>query len=241
MTTPPGPDEPRYATGYGGARYPLPPEGTPGSSAPQYPGAPQYPDASGQQPPVGQQYGQQYPYGQQQYQPTGGYPYSPYGPPPAGTDSDAAPPSRPGSVVLGLVLMTLAVLPFLAFGLLFLLAPLGPELFPPDVLATPGLAEAGITSADQLVGLLRASGAVLTGLSVVYLVIVVIGFLGHGWARILTAVMTGGLAVLLLLVVLSAFAVDPLSAVFLLVPLVLSVAGIILWFVPRASRWYASR
>ncbi len=103
------------------------------------------------------------------------------------------------------------------------------------------LAEAGITSADQLVGLLRASGAVLTGLSVVYLVIVVIGFLGHGWARILTAVMTGGLAVLLLLVVLSAFAVDPLSAVFLLVPLVLSVAGIILWFVPRASRWYASR
>ena len=29
MTTPPGPDEPRYATGYGGARYPLPPEGAP--------------------------------------------------------------------------------------------------------------------------------------------------------------------------------------------------------------------
>jgi hypothetical protein len=109
------------------------------------------------------------------------------------------------------------------------------------VLATPGLAEAGITSVDQLFGLLRAGGAVLTGLAVVYLVIAVIGFLGRNWARILTAVMTGGFAVLLLLVVLSAIAVDPLSAMFLLVPLVLSVAGIILWFVPRASRWYASR
>jgi len=233
MTTPPGPDEPRYATGYGGARYPLPPEGAPGSPVPQqYPGAQPYPT------------GQQYPSGQQD-QLAGGYPYgqqySPYGPPPAGTGGDAAPARRPGSVVLGLVLMALAALPFLAFGLLFLLAPLGPGLFPADVLATPGLAEAGITSVDQLFGLLRAGGAVLTGLAVVYLVIAVIGFLGRNWARILTAVMTGGFAVLLLLVVLSAIAVDPLSAMFLLVPLVLSVAGIILWFVPRASRWYASR
>ncbi len=250
MTTPPGPDEPRYATGYGGARYPLPPEGAPGPGAPdpgaaqppgapqypgatQYPGAPQYPGASQYPPP-------------QPYQPTGGYPYgqpyaSPYGPPPAGTDGTPTPTVRPGAVVLGLVLMVLSALPFLGFGLLFLLAPLGPELFPPDLLATPGVAEAGITSVEQLVALLRTGGAVLTGLSVVYLVFVVIGFLGHNWARILTAVLTGASAVLLLLGVLSTVATDPLSAVILLVPLVLSVAGIVMWFRPPASRWYASR
>jgi hypothetical protein len=234
MTTPPGPDEPRYATGYGGARYPLPPEGAPGSSpapgAGQYPGAPPYPG--------------QYPPGQQ-YQPTGGYPYgqqySPYGAPPAGTEGSAPPPRRPGAVVLGLVLMALAALPFLAFGLVFLLAPLGPEVFPADVLATPGLAEAGITTADQLVAVLRGSGAVFTALAVVYLVIVVLGFVGQRWARILAAVMTGGFAALLLLIVLSAITVDPVSAVVLLVPLVLSVAGIALWFLPQSSRWYASR
>ena len=232
MTTPPGPDEPRYATGYGGARYPLPPEGALGSpTSQQHPGPQQLPTG-------------QYPSGQQD-QPTGGYPYgqqySPYGAPTAGTGADPAPSRRPGSVVLGLVLMALAALPFLAFGLLFLLVPLGPELFPPDILATPGMAESGITSIDQLVGILRTGGAVLTGLAVGYLVIVVVGFLGRNWLRILTAVVTGVFAVLLLLVVLSAIAVDPLVAVFLLVPLVLLLAGIGSWFVPSASHWYASR
>lgn len=244
MTTPPGPDEPRYATGYGGARYPLP-EGAP---APQQPGPPPagtgggYPYGqqgpagqqgfSGQQSPPGQPYG---PYGQQQYSPYGQDRADPYG-----LTKEPA-PARPGTVVLGLVLMVLAVLPFLAFGLLFLIVPLGPDVIPPDVLDTPGLAEAGITSVNVLVGIVRSVGVAFLVLSLLYLAFVVIGFLGRNWARILVAVMTGGFAIMLLLGVVSTIAGDPLAATVLLVPVVLSVVGIILWFLPQASRWYASR
>lgn len=217
MSTPP--EEPRYGTGYGGARYPLPPDG--GQSA----------------------HGGGYPYGGPGGPPQGGgySPYGPYTPPPAGLDKPAAPPRRPGVMTVGLVLQVLASLPFLAFGLLFLLVPLGPDILPPEVLDNPQLRDAGVTDVNLLVQALRLMGGVLAALAVIYVVLLVVGFTGRNWARILVAVMTAGFTVFLLLGVTSAAATDPLGAVVLLAPVVLAVAGLVTWFLPAANQWYARR
>lgn len=210
-------EEPRYGTGYGGARYPLPPQGEPPAPpAPSQPGG--------------------YPYGQQS-------PYGPYTPPPAGLSGGGGPekPTRPGIVILGLVLLILAALPFLAFGLVFLVAPLGPDVLPPNILDNPQLRDAGVTDIELLVSALRFAGGVLAALAAVYVLFAVIAFTGRNWARILVAVMTAGFSLFLLLGITSAAGADPVGAVLLLAPVVLSVAGLVTWFLPQANRWYAAR
>jgi hypothetical protein len=210
-------EEPRYATGYGGARYPLPPQGEQGAA------------------PAPGQGGGGYPYAQYS-------PYGPYTPPPAGLPSSGLEkPARPGIMVLGLVLLALAALPFLAFGLLFLVAPLGPEVLPPDILDNPQLRDAGVTDIGLLISAVRLMSGILAGLAAVYLLFAVLAFTGRNWARMLVAVMTAGFSLFLILGVTSAVAADPLGAVLLLVPVVLSVAGLATWFAPQANRWYAAR
>jgi hypothetical protein len=212
MSTPGG-EDPRYGTGYGGARYPLP-QGEQG--------APPAPDQGG------------YPYGQYS-------PYGPYTPPPAGLSSGIEKPQRPGIMILGLVLLILAATPFLIFGLVFLLAPLGPDVLPPTILDNPQLRDAGVTDINLLVSAVRFAGGVLAGLAAVYVLFAVLAFTGRNWARILVTVMTAGFALFLVLGIASAVATDPLGAVVLLVPVVLSVGGVVTWFVPQANRWYATR
>lgn len=215
MTTP---EEPRYGTGYGGARYPLPPgqEQQPTQQAPQ------------QMPQGG------YPYGQYS-------PYGPYSPPAPGLESVQPPPRRPGIVTLGLVLVVLSALPFLAFGVLFLVVPLGPDLLPPDILDTPQFRDAGITDVELLITGFRVVAGLLAGLALIYLLFAVFAFTGRNWARILVAVMTAGFAAFLLLGALSALGADPVGLVILVVPVVLAVGGVATWFAPQANRWYASR
>jgi hypothetical protein len=212
------PEEPRYGTGYGGARYPLPP----GQEPPT------------QQAPVPQ--GGGYPYGQYS-------PYGPYTPPPAGTGGglDRTPPPRPGAMILGLVLLLLAALPFLAFGLVFLLVPIGPELLPPNALDNPALSDAGITSPEAFVSVLRIMAGFFTALAAVYVIFAIIAFTGRNWARILVAVMTAGFSVFLILGFVSAVAVDPAGAAIVIAPVVLAVGGLATWFAPQANRWYAAR
>lgn len=212
MSTPP--EEPRYATGYGGARYPLP------EGAPQPP-APSTPTGPGDRPPA-------------QYSP-----YGPYSPPPAGLQAgDPERPARPGLMVLGLVLLVLAALPFLVFGVVFLV---GSDLIPPNILDNPQLRDAGVTDIGVLVAAIRLLGGVFTVLALLYVLFAVLAFTGRNWARILVAVMTAGFSAVLLLGLVSGAGADPASAATLLVPVLLAVGGLVTWFVPQANRWYAAR
>ncbi len=210
------PEEPRYGTGYGGARYPLPP------------GQDQQPTQQAPAPQGG------YPYGQYS-------PYGPYTPPAPGLGGVQPPPSRPGIVILGLVLVVLSALPYLAFGVLFLVAPLGPDLIPPDTLDNPQFRELGVTDFDVLVTAFRVGAGIVAGLALVYLLFAVIAFTGRNWARILVAVMTAGFAAFALLGVVSALGADPAGAAILIGPVVLAVVGVVTWFAPQANRWYAKR
>lgn len=207
---------PPYGTGYGGAQYPYP--GDQGLAPGQQPqGYPYNPYA----PPT--------PYGQSPY--GGGYP--------AGLDKAAAPAVRPGIMVLGLVLMILAALPFLAFGVLFLVVPLDTSLIPPELLNAPELAQAGIT-AETLLSFVRIIGGVFAVLALLYILFAVLAFLGRNWSRILVTVMTVGFSLFLLLGAVNGGAADAASIAILLTPVVLAVAGAAILFVPAARQYFAA-
>ncbi|MHA6785513.1 hypothetical protein ACVGOW_31630 [Pseudonocardia saturnea] len=230
MSTPPDPQQGQpypgqqpqgtpqpYGTGYGGAQYPYP--GGQGLAPGQQPqGYPYNP------------YAQPSPYGQSPY---GGGPY------PAGLDKAAAPAVRPGIMVLGLVLMILAALPFLAFGVLFLVVPLDSTTIPPEVFNNPQLAEAGVT-AETLISILRIFGGVFVVLALLYIAFAVLAFLGRNWSRILVTVMTVGFSLFLLLGAVSGGAADAASMGILLAPVVLAVAGVATMFVPAARQYFAA-
>lgn len=226
MTTPPdpqqgqpnpgpyGPPPGSYGTGYGGVQYP-------------------YPGEEAQQP-----------YGQQPQ--AGAYPYNPYSSPggdryPAGLDDKTPPPpARPGAMVVGLVLMILAALPFVAFGALFLAVPFDADTIPPELLNNPQLADAGITP-ELFVSALRTAGGILLVLSLIYVVFAVIAFTGRNWARILVAVMTAGFSLVLLLGLAGGGATDVISVVIILLPVLLSVGGVTLFFLAPSNRYFATR
>lgn len=226
MTTPPDPEKGQpnpgpygpppgsYGTGYGGAQYPYP-----GDQGPTPPGGPS---------------------------PSTGYPYNPYNPYgenryPAGLDDKTPPPPvRPGAMVVGLVLMILAALPFLAFGALFLVVPFDADTIPPELLNNPQLADAGITP-ELLVSALRTAGGILLVLSLIYVVFAVIAFTGRNWARILVAVMTAGFSLVLLLGLAGGGATDVISVVIILLPVLLSVGGVTLFFLAPSNRYFATR
>lgn len=208
---------PPYGTGYGGTQYPYPGDQglAPGQQPQGYPYNP---------------YAQPTPYGQSPY--GGGYP--------AGLDAKAAAPAtRPGIMVLGLVLMILAALPFLAFGVLFLVVPLDTSLIPPELLDAPELAQAGIT-AESLLSFVRIIGGVFAVLALLYILFAVLAFLGRNWSRILVTVMTVGFSLFLLLGAVSGGAADAASIAILLTPIVLAVAGVAILFVPAARQYFAT-
>lgn len=208
---------PPYGTGYGGTQYPYPGDQglEPGQQPQGYPYNP---------------YAQPTPYGQSPY---GGGQY------PAGLDKAAAPAVRPGIMVLGLVLMILAALPFLAFGVLFLVVPLDSTTIPPEVFNNPQLAEAGVT-AETLISILRVFGGVFVVLALLYITFAILAFLGRNWSRILVTVMTVGFSLFLLLGAVSGGAADAASIVILLTPVVLAAAGVAILFVPAARQYFAA-
>jgi hypothetical protein len=251
VTTPPDPQQGQpapgqppasYGTGYGGAKYPNPAGSTPpgpgaGPGQPSYGtgyGGVQYPN-TGPAPDQAQQ-----PYGQQPY---GGYPYNPYSPygSPAGLGSKDVPPAeRPAIMVVGLVLTILAALPFLAFGVLFLLAPLDSATLPAEVLDNPQLVEAGVTI-ETIVGIVRAAGGIFVVLALLYIVFSVLAFTGRNWARILVTVMTVGFTAFLLLGLTGGVAAaDPASLVILVALIVLPVAGVVILFLPQSNAYFSA-
>lgn len=142
-------------------------------------------------------------------------------------------------MIVSLVLMILAALPFLFLGVLFLVVPLNTGNLPPEVLDSPRLQQAGATP-ELLVSAFRVVGGVVLIAALLYLLFGVLAFSGRSWARIVIAVLTVGFALLLLAtLVASGGAVDTVAIAGLLLVVVLGAAAIL--FSPRASTWYAHR
>lgn len=230
--------------GYGQAPpyNPYAQQGQPQQGQPQY-GQPQY----GQPQQYGQYGGQPGQYGQPQ-------PYNPYGQPgqyagtpfsgPFGGDAAAGlgpdedkRVSRPGLMVLSLVLLILSTLPFLAAGALLLAAPLDASTIPPEY--EQQLAQAGLTP-ETAVSALRGVAGVILVVAVLYLLFAVLAFMGRNWARIVLTVMTVGFTLLLLVSMFTGAGGDTGSLVFILAVVAASVGGTIITFLPEPSRWYRS-
>lgn len=215
---------------YGGppAQYAVPQPGPypvpqPGPFGPQ-PGQP------GGQPSSGQPY---------TYNPYG-TPPSPYGTPyPAGLDKPGVEKvPRPKIMIVALVLMLLAALPFLATGAILLLAPLRPDVLPPGLLDDPRLVEAGATP-ELVISAARVFAGVVLAFALIYIGSAVLAFQGRNWARILATVLTVGF-VLLLVVSLLLGATDVASIAFVLVIIAAIVGSVVILFLPDSARFFSA-
>ena len=218
MTTPQDPGQPPYN-----------PYGQPGSyRAGQQPG--NYSSA----PLPGEYTSGQYAPGQQPHD------YSPYGSPyPAGLDQGhAAPTPRPGIMVLGLVLMILASVPFLFGGLVGLLTPIDASAIPPGVLDDPQLVAAGATP-ELLISLVRVVAGVVVVIALVYLLFAVLAFRGRNWARILVTVLSVGF-VLLLAASLAGGTTSGGLLGFVGFMAVAVVGGVVVLFLPDSNRFFSA-
>jgi len=210
-------------------------EGPTGSQGgqPYQPNPPGTYGSTGQPPP----YGAPPPYAQQ----PGQFEYNPYGSPyPAGLGDENVPrASRPGLMVLSLVLLCLSALPFLLLGLLLLAVPLDIDAVLPTVDPNGQLAEAGIAP-DQLESIVRVMGGVFAGLSVVYIVFAVLAFTGKNWARIVVALLTAGFAMLLLAGLVTGGAADSGSLALVGLLLIASIGGTVILFLRDSNRFFAN-
>jgi hypothetical protein len=167
------------------------------------------------------------------------YAYNPYGSPYAPPEPEPQPVRRPGLMVLSLVLMIIAALPFVAFGAGLLLIPLNASNIPSAVLNSPRLQQAGATP-ELLITAMRLVGGVVLAVAVLYLLFGILAFAGRNWARITTTVLTVGFALPLVLgLVASGGAIDTIAISGGL--LVVIVAAVVILFSPRANAWYAYR
>jgi hypothetical protein len=237
---------------YGQQPYPQPgqygqqPYGQPGQygQAPPYnpyaqQGQPQY----GQPGQYGQYGGQPGQYGQPQaynpYGQPGQYAGTPFGAGAAGLGpDDRVPVSRPGLMVLSLVLLILSSLPFLLIGAALLVIPLDPSQLPPGYNIEEQLRQANVT-VEALVTGLRTGGAVILVLAVLYVLFAVLAFMGRNWARIVVTIMTVLFAGLMLLFVVSGITSgDVVSGLLFLVPVVMIVGAVVVMFLPDSNRWF---
>ncbi|MFC4942542.1 hypothetical protein [Pseudonocardia sp. GCM10023141] len=240
MTTPHDPHgDGRQAQGpqqgaYGPGGYSPPgPYGQPGQG--QQPGYGQQPPYGGQQGP----YGGQSPYGANQRQP--GLAYNPYGTPyQAGAAGRDTGPKRPPIMVVGLVMIVISALPFLAFGILFAVAPLNVDNISTQIINNPQVAQAGIT-AQTFVSVLRWVAGVIAVIGVLYVVFAVLAFLGRGWARILLTIMSVIFALLLVFSLVTQLGGDGSSLLIVLGLAVLCIGGTVTFFLGDANRYFAGK
>jgi hypothetical protein len=205
------------------------PYGQPGSYR-----AGQEPGQYASPPPAGQQYP---PYAAPGQSPYG---YSPYGSPgPAGFDQGHEPPaSRPGIMVLGLVLMVLASIPFLFGGLVGLFAPIDAGSIPASVLNDPQLVAAGATP-ELVISAVRVVAGILVVMALIYVLFAVLAFRGRNWARILVTVLSVGF-VLLLAASLAGGATSGGLLGFVAFVVVAVVGGVVVLFLPDSNRFFAA-
>jgi hypothetical protein len=167
------------------------------------------------------------------------YTYNPYDSPYPAAPPDPQPLRRPGLMVVSLVLMVIAALPFLVIGVALLLIPLNAGNIPAELANSPRLQEAGATP-ELLISATRIVGGVLLGVAVVYVLFGILAFAGRNWARIASAVLTVGFALLLVAGIIgSGGAVDTVAISAVL--LVMIVGAAVVLFSPRANAWYAYR
>jgi hypothetical protein len=184
----------------------------------------------------GQYGGPQYnPYGQQ----PGQYPGAPYGGDVAGLRSeDRGPVSRPGLMVVSLVLLILSALPFVLAGAALLLLPLDANAIPPEY--EQQFEQAGIT-AEAALSAMRGFAAVMLVLALLYVLFAVLMFMGRNWARIVLTIMTAGFTLLLLLGMFAGAGSDGATLLFVLLVVAASVGGTVIAFLPEPSRWFSQR
>lgn len=165
------------------------------------------------------------------------YAYTPYGNPYPAPTGHGPTVRRPRLLVVAPLLMFLAALPFLFFGALFLLAPV--DTVAQELLASPRMQQAGAT-AELVVLAIRIVGGGVLAFAVLYLVFGFLAFAGRNWARIATAVLTAGFALLLLAgLVAGGGAIDTITVGGGLLVLILGAVAIL--FSPGANAWYTAR
>jgi hypothetical protein len=165
------------------------------------------------------------------------YAYSPYGKPYPALPEPVPSVRRPRLLVVAPVLMVVAALPFLVFGALFVAAPV--DALAQEVLASPNMQQAGATK-ELVVSAMRILGGLFFVVALLYVVLGFLAFAGRNWARIATAVLTGGFALLLMAgLVASGGAVDTITLASGLLILILVAVAIL--FSPGANAWYAAR
>jgi hypothetical protein len=170
----------------------------------------------------------------QPYGDRGGYVYSPYGSSPAGMqDHDDRPVSRPGIMVLALVLLILSTIPALLTGLALVLAPeQAVQLLTPQDLAQFEQAQVAPATALALGGWISLIGVLL------FVLFAVLAFTGRNWARIVVAIMTAGFA--LLMVAVFGLTGGTSDGIVALLMVGASIAGTVILFLPATNRYFAS-
>gem|GEM_PF-3228448 len=228
----PGPYQPGpYQPGpYGQGPYPQPPGqyGQPPYGSGPYGGVQQAPGQSTQGNPHPGPYG------------AAELAYSPYGAPyPTATgEGDAEPVSRPGIMILSLVLLILGVLPFLAFGVVLLFLPFTAETLPQELVNNPQLVDAGATP-DLIIQVIRTGGGIILAVSLIYLLLAVLAFMGRNGARIVLTILTVALTMVLVAALVGGAGADPGSLAFLLLVIAASVGGVGILFSPASSRFFS--
>ena len=159
--------------------------------------------------------------------------------PPAGlgrTPPATAP--RPRQLVLGLILLLAAALPFVLMGVAAMVTPVDESIL--DQAGIPRaeldalMAQAGM-SFEQLAQMVRVMGAIFLALALVYAVLAVVAFRGAGGARLALAVLTGvyGLPLLLMMA--------PTLPLFAVLVLAVAAFGLVQLYSRPAKEWYAAR
>ncbi|WP_199796767.1 LapA family protein [Pseudonocardia dioxanivorans] len=259
------PGQPQYGQPYEqpqyGQQYEQPQYGQEQYGQPQY-GQPQYGQEQYGQPPYGQpQYGQPPdPYGANQYGANqyganqyGGAPaynvYNPYADGGSGPSGGAAAPvARPAGVWVGMILLVISALPYLAYGVVIALAS---NQFTSRI-STDDLARLQQANIN-LTQIALIAGVVLIAFAVLHIALSIAAFMGRNGGRVTvtvfvvlyTLLIAGGVASLFALAgqrgVTVDLAVDPLGLAIGVGPLVLAIVGVVLLYAGGASTWFRSR
>lgn len=180
--------------------------------------------------------GPQLPQGQPP-QPHGYDPYSGTGP--AGFGAGGPEPAkRPGLMVLALVLMVLAALPFLVGGVYGLVA-VNAGSIPPELLTNPELVQAGATPA-LLVQAVRLVCGIMLAIALVYIAAAVLAFRGRNAGRIIATVLTVAFVLLLLGGLAGGAAAGGLIG-FVAFLVVATVGSVVILFLPVSNAFFSRR
>ncbi|WP_181782519.1 hypothetical protein [Pseudonocardia pini] len=163
------------------------------------------------------------------------YAYTPYAQQPAGLPPvPAAPARRPGTVIGAFVLAVLSALPFLVLGVLGMAVPITEDMFPAELGLPAMLTQYGV-SFDQFLQAVRLMLALIAVLAVVYVALAAAAFARRGWGRVAVTVLTVLFDLFLLLNVGGAGS----GAAIVLLPVLLSAAGVALLYVRPSAAWFA--